>query len=336
MKLFFFSLFCLISLSAESYYGNRPDERIVADILCHHPSVSLEEVLTVTVRFRYPEPYSFAGPSSPKEGESALKLSEKTVSDPLFENHIFVQEMTFSYEPLWEGEHICLLPPLHFRDVEGKLFTLYPPLLEVSVSSLPREENRDAVASLLPLRGEEPVELTRANKESFRKTRFVPGQSFRDPFLKSTIGPFLWKGLLIGGAFFTVFLLYRKKRFFFTKRIFFRKEVNPVERALEALRHLQKGLSSLESFAPFYVEITRIVRHFIERFYHIKAEEQTTEEFLRIAMKEKLFKESVKHSLAEFLNFADLVKFAGHHPRPDDCHRAYEAAYTFISESDKG
>ena len=89
------------------------------------------------------------------------------------------------------------------------------------------------------------------------------------------------------------------------------RRMSPSERAyaeLEALLNLrltEKGL-----FKDFYIELTQVVRRYIERSHGIHAPEQTTEEFLAAAKEHPHFSTEVVRSLSDFLHFADLVKFA--------------------------
>ena len=88
--------------------------------------------------------------------------------------------------------------------------------------------------------------------------------------------------------------------------------MTPSERALRELslligRHLpEKGL-----FKDFYIELTMVVRRYIERRYGIRAPEQTTEEFLAAAIAHDEFDSISIAELKEFLMSADLIKFAG-------------------------
>lgn len=107
--------------------------------------------------------------------------------------------------------------------------------------------------------------------------------------------------------------------------------MSPRERALEELRMLlEKDLVSRERVKEFYMELTMIVRLFIERGYGIRAPEQTTEEFLESASEDKRFTPRVLEKLRSFLQSADLVKFAGFKPDSDATNAAVESARNFI------
>ena len=88
--------------------------------------------------------------------------------------------------------------------------------------------------------------------------------------------------------------------------------MSPVERAIAELqRLLSRNLPSRGLFKDFYIELTMVVRRYIERSHGIRAPEQTTQEFLAAAAQEPSFTPEVLAQLRTFLESADLVKFAG-------------------------
>ena len=87
---------------------------------------------------------------------------------------------------------------------------------------------------------------------------------------------------------------------------------SPIERARERLqRLLDRDLPKRGMFKEFYVELTMVVRRYIEDAHAIRAPRQTTEEFLRAAAASPSFSAEVLSQLRTFLESADLVKFAG-------------------------
>lgn len=86
--------------------------------------------------------------------------------------------------------------------------------------------------------------------------------------------------------------------------------MSPIERAwVELDRLLGKGLPGRGRYKDFYVELTMVVRRYIQRKYGIKAPHMTTEEFLREA--------KPSDELRRFLESADMVKFAGVQATPE-------------------
>jgi len=90
------------------------------------------------------------------------------------------------------------------------------------------------------------------------------------------------------------------------------------------------GKGQLEQF---YVHLCGVVRKYIEMRFEIHAPEETTEEFLG-QMSQDGGGRSVlaehRSLLKEFLEHADLVKFARHSPTDDEIQRSFNAAKVFI------
>jgi hypothetical protein len=107
--------------------------------------------------------------------------------------------------------------------------------------------------------------------------------------------------------------------------------MSPRERALKELeRLLARDLVGKNRVKAFYLELTMIVRRYIERAHAIRAPEQTTEEFLAAVADRTNFSRDVVATLKAFLQAADLVKFAAHRPPRDDIDRATDTARTYI------
>lgn len=88
--------------------------------------------------------------------------------------------------------------------------------------------------------------------------------------------------------------------------------MSPIERALYELDVLlKKGLPGRGLYKDFYVELTMVVRRYIERRHDVRAPNLTTEEFLRAAQANAAFSPEAIAVLKTFLESADMVKFAG-------------------------
>ncbi|KAA3604949.1 MAG: hypothetical protein DWQ01_20305 [Planctomycetota bacterium] len=86
--------------------------------------------------------------------------------------------------------------------------------------------------------------------------------------------------------------------------------LSPRETALQALDHLvAQKLPDQGQTKEFYVQLTFIVRRFIEALTGVRAPEQTTEEFLRAIHHHPAFGPAEQMELARFLEAADLVKY---------------------------
>ncbi|MDD4025357.1 MAG: hypothetical protein PHN85_05480 [Kiritimatiellae bacterium] len=108
--------------------------------------------------------------------------------------------------------------------------------------------------------------------------------------------------------------------------------MSPVERAMTELqRLLNRNLPAKGLFKEFYIELTMVVRRYIEREHGIRAPEQTTQEFLAAAASQPAFTPETVAQLKTFLESADLVKFAGREATVDMAEDATSKARTYIS-----
>jgi hypothetical protein len=108
----------------------------------------------------------------------------------------------------------------------------------------------------------------------------------------------------------------------------------PHEVAVAALNKLRaRHLVDEGKFEEFFVQLSAIVRRYLEDRFHVRAPEMTTEEFLAAAAGDGLLIAAHRRLLAEFLAQADLVKFARHFPTRKDSDAAFEAARRFVQET---
>ncbi len=147
--------------------------------------------------------------------------------------------------------------------------------------------------------------------------------------------PFSWKlvgicaaalaGLLLLLA--VIYLVYRKLR-----QVVRVHRMSPIERALYELENLlRKGLPSRGFYKDFYVELTMVVRRYIERQYGVRAPNLTTDEFLRAAGSNASFTQTSITELKAFLESADLVKFAGLEATPEMADGATGRAKNYLT-----
>ena len=131
---------------------------------------------------------------------------------------------------------------------------------------------------------------------------------------------------LLGAGFF--YLLNRPRR----QRVLPPRPAHEI--ALAALRHLRaRRLIESGEFETYYVELSAIVRRYLEDGFHLRAPEMTTEEFLAAVAREGRLVAPHRRLLAEFLAQADLVKFARHLPTLKDSEAADDAAQRFIEDT---
>lgn len=133
-------------------------------------------------------------------------------------------------------------------------------------------------------------------------------------------------GLLVVIALALLYWLFRFLRYKHKLR-----RMTPKERALHELDLLiSKQLIDKGCIKDFYIELTHVVRRYIERKYGIKAPERTTEEFIAEAIALDNFPKQYIPELKQFLASADMVKFAKQEATKATADSATAAARNYI------
>ncbi len=151
------------------------------------------------------------------------------------------------------------------------------------------------------------------------------------PFSWKRVG--LWAGVAAGILLVLAagYLVFRKIR-----QIVRVHRMSPYERALYELdRLLRKGLPCRGLYKDFYVELTMVVRRYIERRHGVRAPNLTTDEFLRTASADASFPQASIGELKTFLESADLVKFAGLESTPEMADGATGKALNYLTSDNQ-
>ncbi len=203
-----------------------------------------------------------------------------------------VRRFHYQLEPAHAGKHLIRSVSIEFVDRRANSEAKAEPVL---IETEPLEVN---VTSEL---GEEAPSL--ANLEPM-----VPPQSV--PRVSATIWVIaaVAAGLL---AIVAVVVVMRRRR----RRPVEVRRQTPEEIARKALAVLlAENLPARGLIKEFYLRLTGIVRQYVEDTTGIRAPEQTTEEFLRDMRSRQAFPPERGSRLAEFLEAADLIKYAGQQP----------------------
>ena len=112
--------------------------------------------------------------------------------------------------------------------------------------------------------------------------------------------------------------------------------MSPIERAwVELDRLLKKGLPGRGRYKDFYVELTMVVRRYVQRQHGVKAPHLTTEEFFEATRNAPTFPKSTLDELIDFLRKSDMVKFAGVQATPETADAATDSAKKYIEKDDE-
>lgn len=103
--------------------------------------------------------------------------------------------------------------------------------------------------------------------------------------------------------------------------------------ALEALDRLDQEALWERDVKEYHVQVSVILRRYLEHRFGMRAPEETTEEFLESVSKNHILNEAQKKCLESFLEQCDLVKFAKFTPAAQEARRVSHVARGFIQQT---
>lgn len=113
-----------------------------------------------------------------------------------------------------------------------------------------------------------------------------------------------------------------------------RARISAYELAVRRLAALERGGAPEEpDLDGWFVELSAIVRRYLEERYHVRAPELTTEEFMQVARRAAGLSAEHRELLSAFLERCDRVKFAGYRPDPTESLATLKAARAFIEDT---
>jgi hypothetical protein len=110
--------------------------------------------------------------------------------------------------------------------------------------------------------------------------------------------------------------------------------VPPWDTARQRLRELRhRKLPEAGKYERYYVDLSAILRYYIEDRFHLRAPEQTTPEFLAAASASGELTSDQQLALSAFLRQSDRVKFARYRPSVDEMVEDFDVVDRFVSET---
>jgi len=236
--------------------------------------------------------------------------SERSPKNPIAKDPADEQTRLFHYqlEPVHSGTHLVRSIAIEFTDnredseARGKATFIKSDPIEIKVTSELSGQIPD-LGNLEPMLPPQPLDSSKN---------------------------FWWTGLLIVAV--AVLLLVLRARRMRASKVASIPVQTPEEIAqITMAQLLSENLPSQGLFKEFYVRLTGIVRVYIEGKTGLRAPEQTTEEFLQEMRLIDIFPVERSASLAEFLEAADMVKYAGQQPGSDQIELSILLAKEFIT-----
>lgn len=133
--------------------------------------------------------------------------------------------------------------------------------------------------------------------------------------------------IVLGVGAWLLWRLWRARRKIAVKKSAYEEAIGKL-RALE-----QRGAPTADEADAWFVELSAIVRRYLERRYDIRAPELTTEEFLQVASRSPELTSAHRTQLSQFLERCDRVKFAGYRPESSESIDTLAAARAFVEDT---
>ncbi|MCH8859160.1 MAG: hypothetical protein IID54_06210 [Proteobacteria bacterium] len=176
-----------------------------------------------------------------------------------------------------------------------------------------------------------PGGLHLTEEEEAKAMEFLP--ELADPDLSPP--PFyarwyFW-ALAAGGAAAVAFALWWRRR---PEQVRVAPPKTAWELAFERLEILDKRqYQKRGKIGQYYVDLSGIVRYYIEDRFHVHAPEQTTPEFLSEISGMGLLDEEHEALVAGILRHSDQVKFARYHPTLSEMEKSFAQVLQFVDET---
>lgn len=213
---------------------------------------------------------------------------------------------TFRYqlEPMFSGRHLIRSIPIVFAKTDSP------------------DDSRDIIQS-------EPIEVDVQSDLGDTAPDLANVDPMLDPLGTSSIRTTTWViGLFVVAIALALVLFLRSRK----KKPLEQPALAPdVIASLELDRLIQEDLPRQGRVKEFYLRLTGIVREYIEGTTGLRAPEQTTEEFLREVRHSDRFDGSHAVRLQDFLEAADMVKYAAQQPNEENISQSVSRAKEFIS-----
>ena len=237
-----------------------------------------------------------------------FEVRDYAVQEPRKENGQVVEQYDFVISTFDVGDFF--IPPLTLR---------YTTVEDSTVKEIKTEKIKIVVESVKPSEAGDirdvkpPVE--------------IPANYRRIIFISSVV----FVVLLIAILLFIFIKRYREGKSLIPMRA--KPPRPPHEVALEALEKLlAEKLLEQGKVKEFYIEISGIVRRYIEGRYHIVALEMTTYQLLE-NMRQANIDQSYIDMMTEFLELCDLVKFAKYVSGENENKRTIQLAFDFVNRT---
>lgn len=236
----------------------------------------------------------------------------------IHENHLEV-ELT----PLSEGKL-----PLSFFEVKVENTSIWTPIFEIEVKPVSLAISDLQTAPLLPLAPQYAITLNEENRQNLfsaaaisREARLIQQRLYTHHF------PWLFLVLVATGSLgWVIWKLVLPLYYNVEKPL----QINFIDPSTEALQLLNQIRHQNLPAEQYYNAITKVVRRYVQRQYHIPVVYQTTAEFLDYLERHKEISPKFGQAVHRFFVDVDEVKFARHVPNNDESEKMYNQVVDII------
>lgn len=223
-----------------------------------------------------------------------------------------VSSQQYTLQPPMSGRQ--RIPPLRITFVDNR--PDQTSVDEVDGHELLTDEIAIQIASVLP--EDAPLDSLRRARGSLPLEIETPG----------SIGPWIWVGGATGLLAMVLLILLLRRA------ASIRRRRTAYDIAMGRLDRLEdRGLPKGEQVDDWYVELSDIMRRYLENRFGLRAPELTTEEFLQEARQSPDLTNEQRSSLSNFLERCDQVKFAGYRPPGRESVTALTDIRVFLEET---
>jgi hypothetical protein len=222
-----------------------------------------------------------------------------------------LQHQTYTLEAPSSGRH--RIPPLRLEMIDAR-------------AGSPSEANKPQEL----LTDEVPLEIAPVPAEQ-ASAQLKPALGELDPDVGKTswlliLGLVSLAAMIVSGSLLAVSAMRARRRI--------EKQRSAYDEAVAHLRELEhRGAPDETGADAWFVELSSIVRRYLEHRYDIRAPELTTEEFLLVATARPELTEENRGLLTSFLERCDRVKFAGYRPDAAESMATLAAARGFVEDT---
>lgn len=297
-------LFALFFQAAFVLPAVASDNIVAASAKADRVNVFIGDKITYTIRVSAPSDIKIEFPQFAENlGGFAVKDFGGRKKKNFFKKEI-IWEQWYALDTYTTGKYQIPATVIKYKTPGGKEESLSVPAVAIEVKSI------------LMLDGKEPTDI----KDIKPPLEFA--RKWWLWILISSLTIFIIAGVLV------YFLLKTAK----AQKILAAPKAHEIAyRALDSLKEsdlLKNGLVS-----EYFFRLSLIVRQYLENRFYLRAPEMTTEEFLQAMKESDKLSSQIKSLLKDFLQQADMVKFAKYGPTAAEILGAFNAARRLVDET---